>query len=233
MAILFEYNDGAKLYGIKEGIQDYIEDMKMTEHFADYFKSGNWLGEQIWGSMDITLKREMAFMEWVQTCAGIMASANKPLVWNSPIGMKCVQSPFVTKCKYIDVKINGTRYQYKLQTPTTTINRSKMISSSSPNVIHSCDGAHLGMTVNKCEGDGITDFAMVHDSFGTHPDDTKQLLQNAKSTWVDIYSKNWMQIWYESWCNQLGYNDLPKPSEFVTLGTLNAKDVIKSDFFFS
>lgn len=224
---------GAKLYGIKEGVQDYIEDEGKVDHFDDYFRAGNWMGERIWESMDTSLKKPMAFMNWVQRCAEIMGKANKPLIWKSPIGMNCVQSPFITKTNSIKTKINSNRVDYKINTPTNKINTPKMMSSSSPNVIHSCDASHLLLTVDKCHKEGITDFAMVHDSFGCHPDDAEKLLHNAKLAWIEMYSKNWMEIWYEQWCTFLGTNDLPRPSEFVTMGSLNINDVMKSDFFFS
>jgi len=223
----------AKLYGIKTGIQEFIEDAGKAEHFDDYFKAGNWMGEQIWDSMNESLKGPMAFMEWSQACAGIMAKANLPLIWDNPIGMRCSQSPFTTKVQRIQTKVNGKTTKYQLRTPTNIINRAKMMSSSSPNLIHSCDASHLLLTTDRCDRDGIVDFAMVHDSFGSHPDDTAQLLLNTKLSWVDMYEKNWMQIWYEQWSNQLGSNDLPRPEEFVTMGTLEAKSVMESDFFFA
>jgi len=226
-------NYGAKLYGVKDGIKDYINDHGMIDHFEDFFISGNWMGEQIWEAMNNCMVGPMRFMEWVQQCAGILAKANKPMIWTSPIGMQCTQSPFVTTSKRIELKINNQRVQYQLRTPTTKISKSKMESSSSPNVIHSCDTSHLMKTVNRCNRFGIDEFAVVHDSFGFRPDDAELGLKCTKESWVEQYDRDWMRYWYENWCNQLGSNDLPRPDEYVTLGTLEAKSVMKSDFFFA
>ncbi len=223
---------GAKLYGVKEGIQSFIEDAKMYDHFEDYFKAGNWMGNQIWESMDESLSGPMAFMYWVQECAQILGKANKPMIWGSPVGMECFHSPFKTKRKRVTVRINGSTVQYILLEPTNRINTSKMSSSSSPNLIHSCDESHMDLTVDRCYDKGIIDYAMVHDSFGSHPDDAQLLLDSAKDAWVDMYSNDWIRIWYEQWCNQLGSNDLPRPDEFITTGTLDIRDVKQSDFFF-
>lgn len=224
---------GAKLYGVKEGIQDFIEEHKKYDHFEDFFKAGNWMGNQIWESMDETLKGPMAFMNWVQECASILGRANKPMIWKNPVNMTCFHSPFKTKRKPIEVKVNGSRVKYILLEPTTRINTTKMASSSSPNVIHSCDESHMDLTVDTCYDKGVNEFAMVHDSFGTHPDDAQILLDSAKDSWVQMYKTDWIRVWYESWCNQLGCNDLPRPDEFITMGDLDIEDVRKSDFFFA
>ncbi len=233
---------GAKLYGIKEGIQDYIDEKKMTSHFSDSFKAGNWMGERTWDAMGSNLAGPMAFMDWVQACAGIMAKAGKnglPLIWDNPIGGQCTQSPKVTKVKRVEVRINGQVVQYQIQSPTNKISKPKSESSSSPNLTHSCDASHLMLTVVYCVEEGITDFAMVHDSFGCHPDDAETLLLCAKRAWVKMYGGdvNLPRKWYEQWIRQgldKGINlELPTPEEFIKFGNLKAEDVMKSDFFFA
>ena len=230
---------GAKLYGIKEGVQDHIDSKGMVDHFDDSFKAGNWMGTQIWNSMDASLSGPMAFMCWVQTCAGIMAKANLPLIWDNPVGGVCKQSPMVTKQMKVKVQINGQQIDYRIQKPTGKISKPKSESSSSPNLIHSCDGGHLTGTTDICISKGITEFAMVHDSFGSAPDDADDLLWSAKEAWVNQYggNVNLPQKWYEQWTQQ-GLDkgitlDLPRPEEFITFGSLKAEDVMKSDFFFA
>jgi DNA-directed RNA polymerase len=230
---------GAKLYGIKEGVQDYIDSKCMSDHFTDSFKAGNWMGEKIWHSMDASLSGPMQFMNWVQSCAGIMAKANLPLIWTNPVDGLCKQSPMVTKKTSIEIKSNGTRIQYYIQKPTGKISKPKSESSSSPNLIHSCDGGHLTGTTDICISKGIKEFAMVHDSFGSAPDDAATLLHSAKLAWVKQYggNVNLPRKWFEQWTMQgleKGITlDLPKPEEFIKFGTLKAEEVMKSEFFFA
>ena len=221
---------GAKLYGIKEGVQEYIDE-KNPSHFKDVFMAGNWMGAKIWEGMDSSLKRPMAFMNWVQTVAGMMATMNKPLIWENPMGMLCKQSPMVTKKTPIKMMLNGRRTEYCLRTPTKQVSKSKMESSSSPNLIHGNDGGHLGLTVNLSKQRGVQAFAMVHDSFGSHPDDASTLLKSAKDSWVDIYQNNWMEIWYQRWVKVCP--NIPHWSEYIDIGTLKVEEVMKSDFFFA
>ncbi len=231
---------GAKLYGIKEGIQEFIIDSGKEDHFSDPFKSGNWMGERIWDNMDESLKGPMAFMEWVQTCAGIIASVNLPLIWDNPAGMQCIQSPKILKRKNINIRFNGKHTNYQMLTHTNKINKAKMESSSSPNITHSCDASHLSITTNRCEDVGIEDFAMVHDSFGSAPDDAATLLHEAKEAWVDIYEQNWPQKWFDQWVDFLRENgeyeaaaNLPHYTDFFEMGDLQASEVRESDFFFA
>jgi DNA-directed RNA polymerase len=225
---------GAKLYGIKEGIQDYIDEKNKEDCFSDVFSSGNWMGERIWDGMSESLAGPMAFMEWVQKCAGVLAKHNLPMNWVNPIGGKCSQSPFKTTSKTLKVKINGRRVDYKIHTPTDKIDKGKAEASSSPNLIHGNDASHLLLTVIKCLSEGINKFAMVHDSFGCHPNYADKLLLCAKEAWIEIYSKDWMHIWYVGWCEQMqrsGFDVdlLPLPPE---KGTLDITNVMGSDFFF-
>ena len=237
---------GATIYGIKDGCKEFIEDQGKSAHFEDLFKSGNWMGERIWESMEGSLAGPMSFMEWAQKCAGIMAKANLPLPWTNPALAQCMQSPFETKRKEIKVKINGQAQSYYIMKHTNKIARAKAESSSSPNMIHSCDGSHLIGTTNHCVAKGIRDFAMVHDSFGTIPDHAEGLLDSTKDAWVEQYSEDWILRWYHEWVEfaiSKGKPEvaaaLPHPykededGKFVIVGTLNIEDVRKSDFFFA
>ena len=228
---------GSTLYGIKDGIQDYIDSKGKTRHFEDAFKAGNWMGERIWESMDDAIKGPMAFMKWVQAVAGVFGhkDVNRAMYWTNIAGMRCVQSPFKTKRQQIKVTTKNGTVNYRMQTPTTQINKSKMESSSSPNVIHSCDASHMVHTSDRCIDDGIVDFGMVHDSFGAAPDDAAPLLQHAKEAWASDYSHNWMQIWYDDWTEQLSDigAEVPHWSEYVKMGTLCSKSVLESEYFFA
>lgn len=229
---------GAKLFGIKEGVRDYIVGEKKTDSFSKYRISADWMGKQVWDSMDEALRIPMMFMDWVQECAGVLAKNNLPLKWESPIGMQCVQSPFKWETERTKVNILGKMMKPVVRVPTREINKPKAESSSSPNVIHSCDASHLMLTTLYCIRRGIYKFAMVHDSFGCHPEDAQVLLDCAKETWNVIYSEDIMDKWYTSWCEQLDKKrkrfdvkgKIPEPPK---LGTLDPKEVINSDFFFA
>ena len=227
----------ATLHGIKDGCKEFIATENKMDMFTDHWHAGNWIGDTIWDSMNIALEGPMKFMDWSTECAKRLANAGLPIIWTNPSGKKCSFSPFETKRQRINAKFNGSVQTYYIQTFTNKISKSEAMSGVSPNLIHGCDGSHLEGTTNTAGSRGVTDFAMVHDSIGTHPDDTQALLDSAKDSWVKQYSYDWITHWYEEWTQQglrQGIHlDLPNPTDIITFGNLDINAVKESDFFFA
>jgi DNA-directed RNA polymerase len=99
---------------------------------------------------------------------------------------------------------------------------------SSPNFVHSLDAACLHLTVNKCEQHGIKDFAMVHDSYGTHCVNAVTLQNEIKQTLFDIFSEDQLlnlKLSLENQHTGLTLSDLPAYGEFDISEVLNSKYV--------
>src|SRR3546814_9084422 len=118
---------------------------------------------------------------WIQTVAGVLAHESQPMVWRTPTGMPVVQR----YSEYTSKIVNMWLYDRKVLVPTGTdrvdhegntltrvrllvreaptkrINKRKMRSSASPNVIHSMDGSHLQLSVVRAKEEGIHKFAMI------------------------------------------------------------------------
>jgi DNA-directed RNA polymerase len=97
------------------------------------------------------------------------------------------------------------------------------------------DSAHLLMTVLLAKDNGVEDFFMIHDSFGTLPADTNMMYQAVRRTFVDIYS-DWCL--YESFFKQatsnLSYTGLANLNVQVPeKGDLDLNQVIESEYCFS
>ncbi|MGL6258828.1 DNA-directed RNA polymerase [Vibrio sp. WXL210] len=231
---------GATLYGIKEGIRDFIFDKKGDDRFADGFGSANWMGEQLWDVMGNHLQGATSFMKWVQAVSDAFSSVNRPFHWTTPNGFKCVQREPKFKTKRVQATLRrGDTVRLNFNEPTNDINGRKSRQSASPNLIHSFDGSHLSLTVNRAADEyGVRSFAMCHDSFGGHADDAPYILQSAKEVWADMYSVNHPQRLYDEWCEQMEeagehFGLVPQYSEFFTLGDLDSREVVGSDFFFA
>ena len=129
---------------------------------------------------------------------------------------------------HIDGSIVKLSYQHQKD---GTISKSKTASGASPNFIHSLDAAALTFTVNRCLDVGIKDFAMVHDSYGTHSPNMKVLGDLLRESFVDMYKENdVMQQLYDHAAQKLGTADLPT---IPTKRGLNLDEVLKSPYFFS
>ena len=94
------------------------------------------------------------------------------------------------------------------------------------------NAAALTYTVDKCLKEGVTDFAMVHDSYGTHSTNMPMLNDKLREAFVEMYKDNdVLQNLYDSAVTTLAEGtDIPLPPQ---KGTLNIEEVLKSDYFFA
>lgn len=222
----------ATLYGIKDGVKDHVLKEGKETLFNELILESNWMGQIIWDTMNEELKGPMLVMEYFKKVAKVVGEANKPLWWTTPSGMRCYYGPRKTKTKNLQININRRTKNYTLNTPTDDINKAKLQSSIAPNIIHSFDASHLIMTTIQAMSKGIQDFAYVHDSFGVKPDQVTPLLESIRRAWIDIYSTNQLERLYEEWVEMYPECDIPDWKMYVETGSLDAREVLKSDFFF-
>ena len=90
----------------------------------------------------------------------------------------------------------------------------------------------MTFTVDKCLKEGIKDFAMVHDSYGTHSPNMVKLNDKLRESFVEMYRDNdVLQNLYDSAVSTLAEGtEVPEPPP---RGTLNIEEVLQSDYFFA
>jgi DNA-directed RNA polymerase len=244
-------------------MDSYMDDDKSihaTEHFKGYNPSGNpeskklgheFAGDEmaqiIWDAMVKYMAGPMAFMLWSQQCASVLGKAGLTVTWYNAAGMLCEHKPRKSKIDEVKITVEGHRIKYKRNVVLDDIKSTKLKSSVAPNLIHGQDASGLVLTVCECLDHDVTDFALVHDSYATHADDSQVMIDSIKYSWVDMYQdNNWMQIWWDRWAKQIDEvaekliaagkkpkvtsKDLP---DVLILGNLEAKSVLTSDYFFA
>ena len=135
-----------------------------------------------------------AGMSFFQSVAGALAHEGKPFRFTTPIGF-----PVVQKYTYWDVKkvkiylhdreagvLKRTQISVR-EKATKRIDKKKAKAAVSPNIIHSMDSAHLLLTVLTAKQNGVEDFFLIHDSFGTTPSDTDVMYASVRAAFVEIY----------------------------------------------
>ena len=222
----------ATLFGIKDGVKETILDNKKEEHFTDLIPSANYMGQSIWETMDKELYGAMAVMEWFKAVAKAIGKVQRPLTWTTPSGMLCYYAPRKMKSKSYNIVHNRKQTAYRVLQPTADIDGKKLSSSIAPNIIHSFDASHLVLTTNRCYSKGIKDFAFVHDSFGTHPDDAQLLLDITKQTFIDMYSEDYLAKLESEFKETYPDADIPPVDSFIKYGTYNPEQLKESDYFF-
>ena len=171
-------------------------------------------------------------MDWFQNCAQLRAEKDLPLDWTAPTGFQVRQAYYQLHLKRVKTLVGETVYKprWYVEHPDGVLDRRKQVLAASPNVIHSFDAAHMIMTVNRARDyHGITDFVVVHDSFGTHAADMSALSLALRATFMEIYRDNWFDRLHEEFeADYPGY--IPAPP---ALGDFNVEEVKDATYFFA
>lgn len=217
------------------------------------FRASLYIAKCIWIAVTTIVKDANEGMKFFQKCAAVLAHERKGLSWVSPVGLPVLHKYTEYETKRVemflyDKKVTVSeaspkdkvaeetvlkRIRANIRTkPTQTINKSKAKSAVAPNIIHAQDASHLMLTVLEAREVGISDFALIHDSFGTHAANTTAFFRIIRETFVDLY-KNYdpfEEIYYQT---KKALDDKGKIPEPPAKGTLDIEGVIDSLYAFA
>lgn len=152
----------------------------------------------------------MVGMEFFKIIARYQAMNNKPVIWTVPVtgfkGYRFTEGIKIeeTRVRYPKKKEVNTKEEKETvyetgQFKTAEYKRTgkadagKMCNAIAPDVIHSLDAGLLMSTVKSAfDKYGMTDFKLVHDSFGTHANDIDKLQECIRESFVKIVQGNFM-----------------------------------------
>jgi DNA-directed RNA polymerase len=231
-ASCMEYTRAAIEEKMKEGhLANWTsEDPSHTERVV-------YLSKLIWAAIDQVVIKGKEAMRWLSKTASEYTKLvnsregtayEKRMSWVTPDGFEAVHYRIEEKKKqvksYLDGRVDLTYYD-----ETPNLDPKGMALAVAPNFVHSMDACLLRMAVMKGLGEGITDFAMIHDSFGVHAHDMARFLSSCiKPAFVEMYQTDPLQ----EFAARLPLENLeldPLPSK----GKLVLEDVVNSEFFFS
>lgn len=217
---------------IEEAIEEKVAKGAYSPWGDDYFTPSLYLAAHVWAAIGTVITAAREVMAFIKDVGRAYAKHNEPMEWYTPTGLLVRQAYPELELRRIKTHIDGSIIKLAYQHQKDgTISKSKTASGASPNFIHSLDAAALTLTVNKCYDQGIKDFAMVHDSYGTHSPNMPRLGNVLRESFVDMYEKhNVMQELYEHAALKIGTEDLP---EVPQQRGLDLSKILKSDYFFS
>jgi len=218
---------------IEEAIEEKVVKGAASPWGDDYFTPSLYLSSHIWAAIGTVITAAREVMTFVKEIGRAYAKHNIPMEWVTPTNLLVRQAYPELKLRRIKTLIAGSivklAYQQQLE---DTISKSKTASGSSPNFIHSLDAAALTKTVNSCLDVGITDFAMVHDSYGTHSPNMPKMVDILREEFVRMYQQHdVLQELYDHARNKLG--DEVELPPIPKKGTLNLSGILESDYFFA
>ncbi len=199
----------------------------------DFFKPSMYLSGFVWQAINEVIVSAHSVMDYVKDLARLYAKQGKMFEWHTPTGLLVRQTYNEQRKLRIATHLNGSVVRLNYSKPIDdSVDARKAASGASPNLVHSLDAAALTFTVGKCVENGVTDFAMVHDSYGTHSPNMPMLNDKLREAFVEMYKEHdVLQNLYDSAVTTLTEGtDVPLPP---TKGELDIEEVLKSDYFFA
>tara|TARA_B110000977_G_scaffold92021_1_gene122003 strand:- start:260 stop:1918 length:1659 start_codon:yes stop_codon:yes gene_type:complete len=225
--------------GTRHSCRDYImealeEKCKGRNPWGDnFFQPSLYLSGFVWQAISEVIVSAFDAMKYIKEIAKLYVENGLSFSWETPTNLLVRQHYPNSTSKRVKSHLNGSLVSLRYrETDDTSIDKRKMLSGASPNFVHSLDAAALTITVSKCLDAGITDFAMVHDSYGTHSPNMPLLNDELRKAFVEMYEEHDVLLnLYTSAVAALPKEVLvpPPPAK----GTLDLKEVLQSDYFFA
>lgn len=199
--------------------------------FADARYIADKNGEAI-GTVVRSARQAMAFLT---KCAKVAAAAGKPIRWRTPMGLTVYQGYERLEEGDVNISVFGRRLRLRILTGIEgTVDSRKQALAVAPNFVHSLDASHLMATVHLCVQDGLSAFAMVHDSFGTHACDVDALANRLREAFVWQYGEHDVLEQFRSdLAPQLPPEAAAALPPVPAKGRLDLDGVLRSDYFFA
>ncbi|OQW34887.1 MAG: hypothetical protein A4E20_01540 [Nitrospira sp. SG-bin2] len=231
---------GATLYSARQYVKDYIDERLEGGAVApwgeDHFDAAIYLSRHIWESIGEVVIAARATMDWLQRVASIAASEGLPVNWKTPVGFQVLQSYYDMKGREVETKLGGkirVRVVHLLQEETDQIDRRRQASGISPNFVHSMDAAALMLSVRRAMNCGITNFGMVHDSYGTLAADMEQMAVCLREAFVELYQTDVLAEFRSNIMAGLLEANQQKIPPLPPKGDLDLEQVKSSVYFFA
>ena len=232
---------GSTLYSARAFVQEYIveTDERRKQEDPAYksvlegreFDASVYLARKIWDAINDTVVAAKDGMDWLQECARQLARLQLPVWFTTLDGFLVKQSYPNTSRRRIKTKLGDKLVYLSLQEQHRyRLDSRRQANGISPNWVHANDGCHLRMTLNLAADNGVTHFAMVHDSFGCHASDVPMLSACIREAFVALYVDNDPMENFLLEAQELTEDPLPSLPE---KGSLDVTAVRESEFFFS
>jgi DNA-directed RNA polymerase len=201
--------------------------------------AGRYLANVVYTSITSIVKKPAEAMGFLQALARAMAHEGKPLAWTTPTGLPWANRYHVLDTKRVKLFLHDRGVKRRFS-PLLTVGSRKEIDKDraangvAPNFVHALDAAHLALTVNAGCKEGMTYFALVHDSFGCHAAWAARFQQIIREQFVEMYETHDVltEVLERAKCD-LSEHNLRRLPDAVERGPLNIKEVLNAKYAFA
>jgi len=199
------------------------------------FRASLWLQPLVWYAIGETVKAAREGMDWLKACAKVVCADGLPVTWRTPDGFLVQQAYREWQTHRIETVLHGAVMKMTVAEIGLQVDRRAQSQGIAPNWVHSMDACALRMFVNIAVENGLTDFALVHDSYGAPAAKVDLMVGCLKEAFISLYQDNDPILnFYDDVMAQLrdekAINKLPSPPN---RGTLDLASIRDSDYFFA
>lgn len=192
-------------------------DQIIEDHINPHLKKGHTLPEGFninklaqclaatnYAAICSTVVKASEAMEWMQKAARMVAATGVPVGWVTPLGFPVVQNYRVETETKVDTSLAGRRKTLSVRQEGLKVDKRKSANAISPNVVHSLDSSHLLLLVrNAAVEHGFESFALIHDSFGVHPDRADKFFDIIRESLIELYTPDVFQDLHDQLIKQV------------------------------
>ena len=219
----------------KRGMYDQIRDLldEMEDNEKSFWKGDKWVVAKLLVELNSKAIAEVVsgatvgqeFIKSVVYDYYHNEKHDKPLVWLTPF----FNFPVVQwKTKLTQKRVKTVLGNLSLRYPTNKINKQQQNNGVAPNFVHSLDSTLMYLTMEKLLADGISDFMLIHDSFGVSPNNVEKLNTAIRSSYVELFEAEPLK----DWVNQVLPERVSEVDD-VMINTLDLNQVLESKYIFS
>jgi DNA-directed RNA polymerase len=172
-------------------------------------------------------------MNWLEQTARTVAAGQIPIRWMTPIGLPVLQQYNMDLATRVKTHFGSARIDVSVAVRGGRLDKKKQALGIAPNFVHSMDSSHMMITTLKCDDEGISNLAMVHDSFGTHACDVDKLNELLRDAFVEQYEGDVLGEFRSNLIDQVPEEIGAAIEPLPEYGSLDLEGVRDSDYFFS
>lgn len=220
---------------VEQAVREQIAGGKPNPFGEDLKAACQWLAAIVWESIGEVVVAARAAMGWLMDTSRVAGHAGEALVWTAPSGFVVRQAYPTLRKRVVYTQIHGGVVQLDLREEVPgAVDKRRQANGVAPNFVHSMDASALVMTVNLALDNGVTQFAMIHDSYGTSAGHTDMLAACTRHAFVDQYQEHDVLTEFRaSIASRVPEKDAGKLPQVPTAGGLDLQDVLSSAFFFA
>jgi DNA-directed RNA polymerase len=215
---------------VRDAVTEKIADGQENPFGDELGKHAAALARYVWDSIGDVVVAARDAMDWLQQCARAASKHGEVITWIAPSGFPAHQCYMDQSERRVKTRLQGSLVYLTINEETDTIDGSRQALAVSPNFVHSLDAAAMMLTINLCLDNGVGAFAMIHDSYGTVAPDMPMLQACLRHAFVDMYEDHDVLEEFLTALPEKVRADCP---QLPPRGTLNIREVLKSDFFFA